>query len=123
MSFDADQLGRDIVAALRGELKGGWKKVSSFATRQARGLSAQAALIARERTIGSLRHDDQLYEFFVGNLREMTENFARTLAALTLLTIERAWNAVAGLLWGAINGALEGAGLGVLALPKVPKAQ
>jgi hypothetical protein len=121
MAFDPDATAATMVAALKGEITAGWGKISGLARSQSSQLARQAAVIIESRIAGSLRTDEALYEFFVRGLRENARNFARTVAAMTIATLDRAWNAVVGALWSAINGALTGAGLAALPIPAAPK--
>lgn len=108
------------VEALQGAIAEDWARVSAYAEQQLRMLATQAAWITQSRTLGSLRTDDLQFGFFTEQLERMTLNFVRSLAALTLLTVERAWNAVVGVIWKHINIALGAAGLGPLAVPPAP---
>lgn len=49
--------------------------------------------------------DEDLRDFFLDSLKEMAKNFAKTLAGLAAVTIEKVWNAVVGVLLGAIQTA------------------
>jgi hypothetical protein len=44
----------------------------------------------------------------------------KAIVMLSALTIEKAWNAVAGVLWGAIRTTLSGAGVPANLLPEQP---
>jgi len=114
------QIFNDIVAALKGELGEGYSTIKSFAESQAKLLAKQADRIAKSRVSGSLKDDDELYEFFLDGLRQNAENMVKAIVMLSALTIERAWNAVAGVLWGAIRTTLSGAGVPDSLLPEQP---
>jgi hypothetical protein len=114
------QILNEIVAALRGELGSGYSTISNFVETQGKLLAKQAESIAKSRVNGSLRDDHELYEFFLENLKTNTENMVRAVVMLTALTIEKAWNAVAGVLWGAIRTVLSGAGVPHNLLPEQP---
>lgn len=118
--MDPNQILADIADVLKGELKSGYTTIKSFVESQGKLLAKQAATIARSRVSGSLKDDDELYEFFLESLRQNTENMAKSIAMLTALTIEKAWNAVANVLWGAIRTVLSGAGVPSGLLPAVP---
>lgn len=119
-AINIDQVAADIVEALRGELTQVFNSTASFARSQARHLAAQAALIAEGRITGEI--DDSLLRFFDTQLRVMARNFARAMAMRALITLQRAWNAIVGVVWGALNGALGSAGLGALPIPASPPA-
>ena len=114
------QILNDIVAALRGELGDGFSTIGSFVQSQGKLLAKQAEDIAISRVSGSLANDDELFQFFLEGLERNAENMAKSIVMLTALTIEKAWNAVAGVLWGAIRSILSGAGVPGNLLPETP---
>jgi hypothetical protein len=122
MAIDVPKLVDDVLDALRGELGEGFASIADFAEKQSKMLAQQAAFITEARLNGSLKDDDELFDFFVDQLKEMSGNFARAVAQLTVLTIERAWNAVVDAVWGAINGAIGAAGFPALPIPRAPGA-
>lgn len=109
-----------IVAALNRELGQGFSAISNYTNEQGRLLAKQASGIALSRASGSLANDDEQYHFFLANLKTNTENFVKSIVMLTALTIEKAWNAVAGILWGAIRTILQSAGVADNLLPETP---
>lgn len=110
----------DMVGALRGELSEGYSSISDFAERQGHMLAKQAEHLAKERADGFLSDDDELFAFFLEGMQRDTENMARSIAMLTVLTIEKAWNAVANALWGGMRTILAGAGVPSNLLPETP---
>ena len=80
-------------------------------------MADQAAAIAQARITGSLKDDDDTFDFFTNQLKDLATNFARSVATLTLLIIEQAWNAVVKVVWGAINGALASVKIADIPLP------
>lgn len=119
IGIDIDKLAAAIAAAVRGSVENGVRAGSAFIEKQSRGLAVQAAMITDARLAKKIDKDD--FEFFTIQLRTLTENFARSVASLTIITLQKAWNAIVGVLWGAINQALSGAGLGALPIPRAPK--
>ena len=118
--MDHQQILNDLIAALKGELGVGYCKIQDFAESQGRLLAKQAEGIAKSRAGGRLAEDNELYAFFLDNLKANSENMAKSLVMLTILTIEQAWNAVAGILWGSIRTILSGAGVPGALLPETP---
>lgn len=118
--MDNQQILQNIVSALKGELGNGYATISGFVESQGRLLAKQAEDLAKSRLTGSLANDDELYHFFLQSLQQNTENMARSLVMLSALTIEKAWNAVAGALWGGIRTILTGAGIPANLLPQTP---
>ena len=115
--FDPALLASDLTAAIQQQAKSGWGLISTFVTNQSRLMAHQAKLIAESSISGDLRDDAALRKMFTDALADSVLFMAKDVAALTILTVEKVWNAVVGVLWGAINGALKTAGLGFLALP------
>jgi len=120
MALHVDELASELVDTLRGKALDGWDRISSFVTKQSKAIATQAAWITESRISGVLKSDDELFDFFVSQLKDSIESMAHAVAVLTVLTIEETWNAVVGIVWGAINTALTGAGLGFLRIPPVP---
>ena len=118
--MDHAEMLKDIVAALRGELGAGYLTISNLVETQGRLLAKQAQNIAESRLQGSLRDDDELFEFFLEGLQTNAANLSRSVVMLSALTIEKAWNAIAGILWDGIRTALSGAGVPDNMLPKTP---
>ena len=118
--MDAAAILDEMIGALRGELADGYDLISDFAERQGRMLAKQAEHLAKERADGFLAEDEELFAFFVEGMQRDTENMARSIAMLTALTIEQAWNAVANALWGGMRAILAGAGVPPALLPETP---
>lgn len=118
--MDHQQILTDIVAALKGELGDGYSTIKTFVESQGKLLAKQAEEIAKARINGVLKDDDEFYHFLLDGLEKNTKNLARSIVMLSALTIEKAWNAVAGVLWGAIRTALSGAGVPGNLLPQTP---
>jgi hypothetical protein len=110
----------DLVNALRGELGQSYSSVSNIVETQGKLLAKQAAHIAKSRATGSLRDDDELYLFYLESLKDNTLAVAKAVVMVTALTIEKAWNAIAGALWGGIRSILSGAGVPASLLPETP---
>ena len=103
MSIDIDQLigamkqaATDVIGQDVSELRG-------FSERQLKAIAKQAELIAAGVISGEI--DEDLRDFFLDALEDMALNFAKTLRGLVMVTIEKVWNAVVGVLWGAISQA------------------
>jgi hypothetical protein len=118
--MDASTIFTDLRAALKGELGEGYSTISSFIERQGRLLADQAAFIAEQRATGSLRDNDALFEHFLEGLKTNAVNLTHHVAMLTALTIEKTWNAVANVLWGAIRTIMSASGVPAALLPATP---
>lgn len=111
MSINTDQLVADIKTAVSGVLERDAAEIRGFSERQLDALALQAKLIAS--AIVNNEIDDDLRDYFLDSLENMAENFAKSLRGLLAVTIEKVWNAVVGVLWGAIEAA-TGVSLGVI---------
>jgi hypothetical protein len=120
MAGPLDTLGGDIIAALKTVLQGAYNSVKDLTEKEAHYFETQAAMITKARISGEF--DDDQVAWFLSKLEEDAQNFCRVLCAQTLLTLEKAWNAVVGVIWKAIDAALKGSGLGGIALPVAPSA-
>lgn len=116
-AFDFQTTVNAMITAVRTEVQQDWIKVSSFVATQAKLLTHLGASIAESSISGDLRNDPVLQHDCADLLAQQVRNFAYDLAARTILTAEKAWNAASGVLWGAINVALQAAGLGFLVPP------
>ncbi len=118
--MNPDDLFGEIVAALKGELGTGFNKIKKFVETDAKLMAKHTAWIAQSRIEGVLANDDAFYEWHLEGLKRDTVNMAKTVAVLTALTIEQAWNAVANVIWGALSKTLTAAGLPAPLIPSKP---
>ncbi|MEM8695556.1 MAG: hypothetical protein AAGE05_05990 [Pseudomonadota bacterium] len=118
--MEISEIVSDLLGNLEEQLGDDIGTIRTFASSQGKKLAAQAKLIAEQRVAGVLRDDDELFEHFVQSLKDAAENFARSVVMLTVLTIEKAWNAIVNAIWGALNGILQGAGLPSVFIPGPP---
>ncbi len=109
----------DLLRRLSEAIDGDIKEHVQFADRQAKALAKQAAWIAESTVNGEL--DDEERDWFLSNLGELTANFARTVATLTILTIEKAWNTIVEEIWKAINSAVDASLNFTLPIPEMPE--
>ncbi|MCV6587156.1 MAG: hypothetical protein OIF47_16640 [Marinibacterium sp.] len=108
-----------VLDALRQELGDGLSAIEDFAKAQGEKLANIALTLAEGRIDGDFDEADIFYQRLLDRLERRTALFARQLVQMAALTIEQAWNAVAGAIWDAINGLLAGIGL-PLSLPEQP---
>ncbi|RWD71060.1 hypothetical protein [Mesorhizobium sp.] len=106
-----------LVDAIQKQAKQGWTTISALVTQQAKMMAQQAAWIVESSIAGALKQDPALQRLFADQLADSVRGLASDVAALTILTLEKVWNAVVKVLWGAINKALASASMGLLALP------
>ncbi|ESY17000.1 hypothetical protein [Mesorhizobium sp. LNJC391B00] len=115
--LDVDAILKALVDAIQKQAKQGWSTISALVTQQAKMMAQQAAWIAESSITGRLKNDPPLQRLFSDQLADSVRGLASDVAALTILTLEKVWNAAVKVLWGAINKALAGASMGLLALP------
>ncbi|MEN0035640.1 MAG: hypothetical protein AAGC78_01175 [Cellvibrio sp.] len=77
--------------------------LKGFSERQIKAIAQQAQLVAMGIASGQITEETQ--EFFLDSLKTMAQSFANTLQGLAKVTIEKVWNAMVGVLWGAIGTA------------------
>jgi hypothetical protein len=103
MAFDVDGLLQNILSAGKTVLNQDLPAMGGFSQQQLQAIARQAALIAEGTLDGSINKDTR--DYFLQSLEDMTRSFVNTLAGLAVVTAEKLWNAMVGVLWGAINKA------------------
>jgi hypothetical protein len=103
MNLNIDQLVADMKSAASTAIQADVSTLRGFSERQLKAIAQQAELVQ----IGIVTHQitDETKEFFLDGLEDMALSFAKTLRGLLLVTIEKVWNAVVGVLWKAISSA------------------
>lgn len=115
--LDVNALIGDIQSGVTDIIREDVTALSGFEARQIEKLAKRAALIA-EMTLAR-QIDEEQRAFFLDDLARDAKTFAKTVAALVAITIEKIWNTVVEKIWGAINGVIETA-VGALPLPTFP---
>lgn len=115
--IDVNATANALIKAVRSEAQNGWTLIENLVTSQSRMMAQQAAWIAQSSMKGDLKDDAVLRQLFLDQLADSVRQLGRDVAALTILTVEKVWNAAVNVLWGAVNQVLSTAGLGALALP------
>lgn len=103
MSINIEQLITDMKSAISQVINQDVSVLRGFSERQLKALAKQGELIAIGVASGDIEED--LRDFFLDSLEDMALNFAKTLRGLLMVTIEKIWNAIVGVLWGAIDAA------------------
>ena len=101
MSIDINQLMVDMKEAASQVINQDVTELRGFSERQLKALAKQAELISKGVVTRDI--DEDLRDFFLDSLEDMALNFAKTLRGLLMVTIEKVWNALVGILWGAIS--------------------
>lgn len=103
MSIDLNQLVADMKAAATGVLGNDVTTIRGFSERQLKAIAQQAEFVAVGISTGQIT--GEMEEFFLDSLEDMALNFVKTLRGLVMVTVEKVWNAVVGVLWNAISKA------------------
>lgn len=74
--------------------------VEGFSERQLKLIAHQTALVGQGIAAGQITGATK--DFFLDQLVDMANNFARTLTGLVLATIEKVWHAIVTVIWQAI---------------------
>ncbi|WP_444931716.1 hypothetical protein ACJJIF_08110 [Microbulbifer sp. SSSA002] len=101
MSIDVNQLIIDIKGAASAVINSDITELRGFSERQLSALALQTKMIAKAILSGEI--SDELKDYFLDSLEDMTKNFANTLRGLLVVTIEKIWNAIIGVIWGTIE--------------------
>jgi len=103
MGLDVGTLVNDMLGAGKAVLNQDLPAMGGFSRDQLEAIARQANLIANGTLDGSIDADMRAY--LLQSLEEMTRSFVNTLAGLAVVTAEKLWNGMVGVLWGAINKA------------------
>lgn len=101
----AELLGQMKTAAT-GILQKDISTVQGFSKSQFEKIAAHTAMVLKMEATGEFKNNDALRIHFVDGLEELTRLFVQTLAGLVAITIEKIWNALVNVLWGAIDKAV-----------------
>jgi hypothetical protein len=102
-TIDIEALVTDMKAAASEVLKADVSTLRGFSERQLKAIAQQAKLVAAG--IAKKQITEETREFFLDSLEDMALNFAKTLRGLLMVTVEKVWNAVVGVIWSAISKA------------------
>lgn len=100
--IDINALMNDMKAAASEVLEKDVTTLRGFSERQLKAIAQQTSLVAMGIASGQITEETR--DFFLDSLEDMARNFANTLRGLMMVTIEKVWNAVVGVLWKAIEG-------------------
>lgn len=103
MSIDAGQLIEDIKNAASDVLEEDIATVAGFSERQVEAIAHQTELVGAGILTGQITEETR--DFFLDNLKDMAMNLVRVLQGLVTVMIEKAWNAIVGVIWKAIEAA------------------
>ena len=103
MAIDINQLVADIKDAASQVINKDVTTLRGFSERQVKAIAQQAAFVEAGILNGGIT--DETRDFFLDSLEDMALNFVKTLRGLLMVTIEKVWNAVVGVIWKAIETA------------------
>jgi hypothetical protein len=103
MAITLDRLVTDMKAAASGVLNADVSTFRGFSERQLKAIAQQAELVATG--IATKQITEETEQFFLDSLEDMALSFAKTLRGLIMVTVEKVWNAIVGVLWNAISKA------------------
>ncbi len=89
-----NELMKAIAAAASGVLNKDISTLSGFAVNQEKKLVKFAIWIGEAELEGEFKNDHALREDFLHSLQDMARDFVNTLRGLTMITIEKVWNAM-----------------------------
>ena len=101
MAIDVAQLVKDMQIAATQILEKDITTFRGFSERQMKAIAQQAAFVESGILSGGIT--DETRDFFLDSLEDMVLNFVKTLRGLLMVTIEKVWNAIVGVIWKAIE--------------------
>lgn len=104
MKVDVKALRKDIIGAVNGVLDTDVTLIRAFQKRQVKALAQQSAFVAAGIASGEITKNTR--DFFLEELEHMAKSFVKTVVRMGTVLFEKAWNAVVGVIWKAIEGAV-----------------
>ncbi len=105
--IDLGSLVSDIEDAAKGVLQKDLTTIAGFSRTQLTAIAKQSAWIAEAIAKDELNKDEKT--FFLKNLEDMTRNFIGVLQGLADVAIQHLWDAITGVIWGAIRNVVNAA--------------
>ena len=102
--IDLDRLVSDSIAAASAAIGDDITRIEGFARSQFQAIAQSAADIVEDRLAGRLSEAEA--RILLNRIPRLVQNTINTLRGLALVTLEKAWNAVAMTIQNAIRGAL-----------------
>jgi hypothetical protein len=102
-ALNAQELFEGLKDAATASLGSDIEEIQGFAHDQLQAIAQQGVLAANGLADGSI--NDANKETFLDGLKEMVGSFLNVLAGLTAVVVEKMWNSMVGVIWGAINKA------------------
>lgn len=102
----AGELLDQMRTAASGILQKDISTVQGFSKSQLEKIAAHTVSVLELEATGAFKGNDALRDHFVKGVEELTRLFVRTLQGLVMITIEKIWNALVNVIWGAIDKAI-----------------
>ena len=118
MEIGFSKLVADILDAVKAAVRVGFKKIKMHIEAQVKRLAMRTKILAQLRLSGEISETEFTEE--VEHCKDLLKSIGMTVSALAAITLEKAWNAITKVVWGALNTVLKAAGLGLLAVPAAP---
>lgn len=103
MAIDMNQLIDTMKSAANNVINKDITVLKGFSERQLEAIAKQSAIVANG--IASAEITEATKDFFLEGIKDMVRNFVNTLRELTVVTLEKVWNAIIGVIWEAIRTA------------------
>lgn len=103
--IDIDQLGSDIVAAMKGEVAEKWPNIKDFAETQGKILANSAADLTRLRVEGTI--SDAELKLHLDLQKQASKQVLLAIEGMGILAVEAALNAAINVINAAIDAALD----------------
>jgi hypothetical protein len=111
-SINPGQLLADIQTAATGAAGQDIASIQGFARDQLLRIEKLSIQLAEMIAQGEFKDDPDGQREFLGILQDLITNFTKTLRGLAVITVEKVWNAIVGVVWNALDAATG------LALPR-----
>lgn len=103
MAIDIESLVAEMKGAATQILGDDIASIRGFSERQMRAIAQQAKFVEQGIINGQITEETR--DFFLDNLKDLVRGFVRTLQGLVIVTMEKLWNAIVGVIWRAIKAA------------------
>jgi hypothetical protein len=100
-AIDVEKLVSEIKNAASNVLKTDVSAIRGFSERQVKAIAMQTQLVAAGIASGEITEETR--DYFLNSLEDMALSFVKTLRGLLMVTVEKVWNAVVGVIWNAIS--------------------
>ncbi len=105
--FDIDEIIKASIQAASDAIGNDVTEIEGFAREQFEAIAKHSATLAEDRLAGRLTEDE--FDELMDGVPELVKNTVNSLKGQSLITLEKAWNAIASTLQGAVKGAIGSA--------------